>query len=160
MIHQMLRRALPAAAALVMAAAMFAPSQAQAQYGRQYYTTWSYYPTYGYYYTYYRYLPVATATTYSYHYCTYYPSRPRYVYYYNPVRRVYWGRYDLEKQGYSMLEEKDRKADLNDIPETAFPEPGKMPNVPEVGDALAMDKPPEVPKTQPPADAPTGGAPK
>jgi hypothetical protein len=66
----------------------------------------------------------------------------------------------LEKQGYSMLEEKDRKKDLDAIPETAFPEPGKMPNIPEVADGVAMDKPPEVPKTTPPADAPKGAPPK
>jgi hypothetical protein len=154
MFRELLRRALPAAAALVMTATMFAASPAEAQYGRQYYTTWSYYPDYGYYYVYYRYQPVVNAPTYSYHYCTYYPSRPRYVYYYNPVRRVYWGRYDLEKQGYSMLEEKDRKENLKDIPETAFPEPGKMPNIPEVADNVAMDKPPQVPSAQPPTDAP------
>jgi hypothetical protein len=155
MTREMLRRrALPVAVALVVTALSLAASPAQAQYGRQYYTTWSYYPDYGYYYVYYRYQPVVSAPTYSYHYCTYYPSRPRYVYYYNPVRRVYWGRYDLEKQGYSMLEEKDRKADLKEIPETAFPEPGKMPSIPDVADGVAMDKPPQVPTTQPPADAP------
>jgi hypothetical protein len=155
MMQTMLRRLLPVAAAVVLGATMFSAAPAQAQYGRQYYTTWSYYPTYGYYYTYYRYQPTYTTTTYSYHYCTYYPSRPRYVYYYNPVRRVYWGRYDLEEQGYSLLEEKDRKENLDDIPETAFPKPGKMPNVPEATDALAMDKPPAVPSTTPPKDAPT-----
>jgi hypothetical protein len=160
MIQALLRRSLPAAAAIVMAAAMFSAEPAQAQYGRQYYSSYSYYPTYGYYYTYYYYYPTVSSTTYSYHYCTYYPSRPRYVYYYNPVRRVYWGRYDLEKEGYSLLEEKDRKENLNDIPESAFPPPGKMPNVPEATDTLQMDKPPAVPKAVPPTDAPKGEAPK
>ena len=108
MFQAVLRRALPYAAAVIAAAAMFSASPAQAQYGRQYYTTWSYYPTQQYYYTYYRYQTVVDAPTYDYHYCVYYPTR-RYVYYYNPVRRVYWGRYDLEKQGYSMLEEMGEK---------------------------------------------------
>jgi hypothetical protein len=154
MIRNLLCRALPVAAALVFGATMFSASPVQAQYGRQYYTTWSYYPTYGYYYTNYRYQTYVDAPSYDYHYCVYYPSQ-RYVYYYNPVRRVYWGRYDLEKQGYSMLEEKDRKAELKDIPESAFPAPGKMPNIPEAKDAVAMSKPPEVPS----ANAPTGKAP-
>ena len=155
MIQALLRRLLPTAALLVLGATMLSAEPAQAQYGRQYYSTWSYYPTYGYYYTRYYYQPTHTTTTYNYHYCNYYPSRPRYVYYYNPVRRVYWGRYDLEKQGYSLLEEKDRKENLDDIPETAFPAPGKMPNVPEATDTLAMDKPPAVPSTETPKDAPT-----
>lgn len=159
MIREMLRRALPVAAALVMTGAMLSASPAQAQYGRQYYSTWSYYPTYGYYYTYYRYQPVVDAPTYDYHYCVHYPTQ-RYVYYYNPVRRVYWGRYDLEKQGYSMLEDKDRKGDLASIPESAFPAPGKMPNIPDVKDGVAMSKPPEVPSGKPPADVPTGTPPK
>lgn len=148
------RRAVTAAIVLATSAMALSATPAQAQYGRQYYTTWSYHPQYAYYYVYYRYQPVVDAPTYSYHYCTYYPSRPRYVYYYNPVRRVYWGRYDLEQQGYSMLEEKDRKADLKDIPEAAFPAPGKMPNIPETADGVAMSKPPEVPTAQPPTDAP------
>ena len=159
MFQAVLRRALPYAAAVIAATAMFSASPAQAEYGRQYYTTWSYYPTQQYYYAYYRYQTVVDAPTYDYHYCVYYPTR-RYVYYYNPVRRVYWGRYDLEKQGYSMLEEKDRKADLNAIPESAFPAPGKMPNIPDVKDEVAMSKPPEVPSNKAPADAPTGTPPK
>ncbi len=84
---------------------------AQAQYatGRHYYSTWTYHPQRTYYYTRYYYKPVATATTYSYHYCIYYTSQPRYVYYYNPVRRVYWGRYDLESKGYSQLLKKIKR---------------------------------------------------
>ena len=46
-------------------------------------------------------------------------------------RHYYWGRYDLKAKGYSVLAEKDRGAKLDDIPEKAFPKPGKMPNIPE-----------------------------
>ena len=51
--------------------------------------------------------PAVTAVTYSYHYVVHYPARPRYYYYYNPVRRYYWGRYDTEAKGYSLLAEAD-----------------------------------------------------
>ncbi len=100
----------------------------------QYYdTTWAYSQNYGYYYTNYYFQTTVTQTTYTYHYCIYYPSQPQYIYYYNPSSQVYWGRYEIGSKGdkrYSLLAEKDRKKDLKDIPESAFPKPGKMPTIP------------------------------
>jgi hypothetical protein len=118
---------------------------------RQYYdTSWTYSSNYGYYYTSYYFQPTVTYTTYSYHYCIYYPSQPQYVYYYNPSSQVYWGRYEIGSKGdkrYSLLAEKDRKKDLKDIPESAFPKPGKMPTIPGAKDDVAIEPPPEnVPK--------------
>ena len=107
---------------------------------RSYYNSWSYYSGRSYYYRYYYYKPYTSYSGYKHHYAVYYPSRPRYVYYYNPVRRVYWGRYDLEAKGYSMLAEKDRKADLKAIPESAFPKPGKMPAIPESTDGETIPR--------------------
>ncbi|XZE53026.1 hypothetical protein SH139x_004740 [Planctomycetaceae bacterium SH139] len=130
----LIRRTVCLSAVLGAFALMSAPQEAEAGYGRQYYSSWSYYPSRSYYYTTYHYKPAVTYTTYNYHYCVYYPSQPRYVYYYNPVKRVYWGRYDMKEKGYSMLKEEDRKEKLEDIPEKAFPEPGKMPVVPESKD--------------------------
>ena len=129
---------------------------------RQYYSSWSYYPTYKYYYRTYYYKPYRAYTGYKYHYCVHYPKRPRYVYYYNPYRKVYWGRYDLESQGYSLLAEKDRKQDLNAIPESAFPEPGQMPFIPESEGAeerVRIDAPSreDLPTAETPADIPPGG---
>jgi len=78
-----------------------------------------------------------------------YPAQPRYYYYYNPVSRQYWGRYDLEEKGYSMLDEKDRKEELKDIPEKAFPKPAKMPAIPEVKDEVTIEVPPsDLPKEE------------
>lgn len=37
-----------------------------------------------------------------------------------------------------MLEEKDRKGELSEIPESAFPEPSKMPEIPESADGERM----------------------
>ena len=118
---------------------------------RQYYdTTWAYSQNYGYYYTNYYFQTSVTQTTYTYHYCIYFPSQPQYIYYYNPGSQVYWGRYEIGSKGdkrYSLLAEKDRKKDLKDIPESAFPKPGKMPTIPGAKDDVAIEPPPEnVPK--------------
>lgn len=125
-------------------------------YGRHYYSSWSYKPRSSYYYSYYYYKPYASYSGYRHHYCVYYPSRTRYVYYYNPVRRVYWGRYDLEEKGYSLLDEKDRKEKLEDIPEKAFPKPGKMPEIPdsEDGERMLPIDPEKLPLSEEPKDTP------
>ena len=135
------------AAGLIVAALVACSIGAsEAQAGR--YSGYSYYPSRGYYASYYYYKPYPTYSGYHHHYCVYYPSTPRYVYYYNPYRRVYWGRYDLDAKGYSMLEEGDRKERLADIPESAFPKPGEMPAVPDSTDGSKIEPPPA-----PPADA-------
>jgi hypothetical protein len=119
---------------------------------RQRYSSWSYYPARSYYYRTYYYKPAVSYSSYNHHYCVYYTSRPSYVYYYNPVRRVYWGRYDLKAGGYSMLEEKDRSGDLESIPESAFPAPGEMPVIPDSEDGERIERPD--PNDLPTADAP------
>jgi hypothetical protein len=142
--------ALAAGLALLATAAFSAVADAHALYGRQYYGGWSYYPQYGYYYRYYYYKPYADYDGYEHHYCIYYPSQPRYCYYYNPYKGYYWGRLDLEAKGddkYQLLAEKDRKASVKDIPESAFPKPQKMPSIPGSKDDV-------------PIDAPTDGPPK
>lgn len=116
---------------------------------RQYYGDWAYHPTYNYYYRPYYYKPTPTYVGYTYHYCIHRPAYPRYVYYYNPHRQVYWGRFDMEgKDGaqYSLLEEKDRKGSLTDIPETAFPTPGAMPVIPDAADGVQIEPPKGLPE--------------
>ena len=140
--------------AVVLAAGSFGAGQARA-YDPCYYSSYSYYPQRSYYYSYCYYQQPAS-TEYSYHYTIYYPATPRYCYYYNPHRRVYWGRYDLEAKGYSMLDEKDRKENLKDIPESAFPKPGALPQIPGAKDGVALVAPPAPPKEPPPKDAPEG----
>jgi hypothetical protein len=123
---------------------------------RQYYSSYRYYPRYNYYYRYYYYKPYASYSGYNYHYCIHYPSTPQYVYYYNPYNKTYWGRYDFENKGYSLLAEKDRKGKLEEIPESAFPKPGEMPEIPEGEDGVRIEAPPnDAPTGEPPADAPT-----
>jgi|GEM_PF-3105329 len=136
--------------ALIAVTSLFTiPEKAEAGfYRRQYYSSWSYRPRRRYYYTRYYYRPVVRTRTYSYHYVIYYPSRPRYRYYYNPVRRVYWGRYEVDAKGkplgYSMLKPEDRKSSLEAIPEFAFPKPTNMPAIPESKDGEEMAPPPSI----------------
>lgn len=128
------------------------------QYYRQRYSAWNYHPQRSYHYTRYTFHPVVSrpTVTYQYHYAIHYPTRPRYVYYYNPIRKVYWGRYDIQEAGYSMLKPEDRKEKLDDILESAFPEPGDMPPIPESTDGEKMAKPDlsTIPKLVQAEDAP------
>lgn len=112
------------------------PSQSDAGY----YTRWHHRSNYCY--CYYYYSPVR------YHHVVYYPSRPRYYYYYNPYRKVYWGRFDREAapgNQYSMLAPEDRRGNLDEIPESAFPPPGPMPAEPENNDGETLAIPPMPP---------------
>jgi hypothetical protein len=107
---------------------------------RQVYSDWC--QNGGYYYCTYYCQPKAGGD-YSCHRCIYYPAQPKYVYYYNPVSKKYWGRFDVDAAGYSLLEEKDRAALLADVPDSAFPKPGPMPMIPGSKDGPAMDRPPK-----------------
>ena len=84
---------------------------------------------------------------YRYHVAVYHRAQLRYVYYYNPYKRLYWGRYDLIGGGYSKLAANDCKAKLGDIPEAAFPPPGQMPPAEDGGDPMLP--PPESLPTNP-----------
>lgn len=106
---------------------------------REYFSGWCVHG--GYYYCNY-YCQPAPGGVYSVHRCIYYPAQPRYVYYYNPGRGVYWGRYDTEAKGYSLLADKDKKGKIADIAEGAFPKPGAMPPIPTAKDGTKMSVPP------------------
>ena len=82
-----------------------------------------------------------------------YPQRHYYYrsYYYNPYKKVYWGRcsthYTGEEQ-YSLLAEGDRRGNIEDIPEKAFPAMAKMPTIPDAKDNAKVDLPPDDLPTQ------------
>ncbi len=139
--RQMLRSLALAAGSVVAGSTV-----ARAATFRQYYgPRWVFHPARSYYYMYYYYLPTPQATAYAYHYCIYDPARPRYIYYYNPVNQVYWGRFEVGSTGdqqYSLLAAGDRQKDLEAIPERAFPAPARMPEVPGADDGVQMDPPP------------------
>jgi len=86
------------------------------------------------------------------HYAIYYP-RNRYVYYYNPYAKKYWGRYDTLTGRYAKLADKDKAGLLSQIPESAFPPGGDMPE-PEPGAGGLMLPPPE---SIPPSGTGNGG---
>jgi hypothetical protein len=125
----------------------------RADYGspRQYYGGWNKHPSKPYYYSHYYYKPTPDYAGYRYHYAMYYPSRPTHYYFYNPHKKQFWGRCPVQTYGqpqYSLLAEADRKADINDIPEKAFPKPSALPPVPETEkekNPPTLDPPPASP---------------
>lgn len=95
----------------------------------------------GYYYRNYTYYSKAYRQN-RYHMAVYHPAKPRYVYYYNPYKGRYWGRYDRMTGKYSLLPVALRRRQLSEIPESAFPPGGAMPPA-EPGDETPMPPPPE-----------------
>ncbi len=113
---------------------------------RQYYGGWSRHATAGYYHRSLYYKPSPSYGGYKHHYCIYHPRRPNYYYFYNPYQRTYWGRCPVnygDQPTYSMLAPEDRKPTLSEIPESAFPEPGPLPAVPETTDNERLELPPD-----------------
>src|SRR5438132_1052103 len=66
---------------------------------RQYYSTWQKHPQRAFYYRSYYYKPTADYVGYKHHYVVYYPSRPTHLYFYNPYKKVYWGRCPIHTNG-------------------------------------------------------------
>jgi hypothetical protein len=119
-------------------------SSAQAGSGRQHYAGWQHSGR-GYSFCTYYYKPSVGYPSYCYNYAIWYPSTPNYVYYFNPYRGTYWGRFDIKTKGYSLLAEKDRAGQLKDIPEKAFPAEGPLPSVPDAKDKVQLAEPPDLP---------------
>jgi hypothetical protein len=132
---------LAGAVALVAAVGV---SSAQAGFGRQYYSGWQHSPK-GYLFSTYHYKPYASYPGYCHNYALWYPAAPNFVYYFNPDKGTYWGRFDLKTKGYSLLAEKDRAKQLKDIPEKAFPAEGPLPQVPDAKDNLTLAEPLDLP---------------
>lgn len=113
---------------------------------RQYYGPVYKHPKQEYSYRAYYYKPSPTYAGYKHHYAIYVPSQPRYIYFYNPYTKQYWGRCPTQTAGkaqYSLLAPKDRKGSLRDIPESAFPAPSSPPPVPESTDGASLELPPD-----------------
>ena len=137
--------------ALVMLASAVVSEPAAAQSGhssygspRQYYSSWSKHPTKDYHYRRLYYKPNPTYVGYKHQYVIYYPARPKHCYFFNPYKKTYWGRCEIQHGGkYSMLPQIHRKPNIQDIPETAFPAPVDPPFLPEASDWLRLDLPPD-----------------
>lgn len=140
----MLRRSLLSAVVMLVTATAVVPAVAESYGPRQYYSGWHKPASKPYHYRVYYYKPTPTYVGYRHHYVIYHPQRPQHYYYYNPVKKAYWGRCPVEQAGkpqYSLLAEQDRKGNIDQIPENAFPAPGPMPAVPGAED-LSLDLPP------------------
>lgn len=140
----MVRRQVLSVLALLFAAAAVSPAVADQCGPRQYYSGWHKPAAKSYHYRVYYYKPTPSYVGYRHHYVIYHPQRPNYYYYYNPVKKAYWGRCPVEQNGqpqYSLLAEKDRTGNLEQIAEASFPAPGPMPKVPDAED-LTLDLPP------------------
>ena len=94
----------------------------------------------------YYYKPHPQFVGFKHHYVIHHNARPQHNYFYNPYKKQFWGRCPVATEGkpsYSLLAEKDRNGDINQIPETAFPKPGPMPPIPESTDGATLDLPPD-----------------
>ena len=113
---------------------------------RQYYGAYAKHPRHNYSYRSYYYKPTSTYSGFKHHYAIYHPSRPKYIYYYNPYKKQYWGRCPINTEGkslYSLLAEKDRKGNIDDIEETDFPAFSDVPPIPDSTDGVKLDLPPD-----------------
>ena len=128
----------------VVALAVLGVSVARSGHARQYYEAWQR-SAQGYYFSVYHYRPDAGDPAYRTNYAIYYPATPQYIYYFNPLKGAYWGRFDVKTKAYSLLAEKDRAGRLKDIPEKAFPAEGPLPQVPDAKDKLTLAEPPDLP---------------
>ena len=79
--------------------------------------------------------------SYRHHTAFYFNHRPKHVFFFNPHKKVFWGRFDLTTGGYSLLAAKDQKETLDEIRESAFPKAGALPAEEFGGDTLLA--PPE-----------------
>lgn len=112
---------------------------------RQYYGGWHAHSG-GYHYRSYYYKPHAQFSGFKHHYVIHHPRFPQHLYFYNPYQKKFWGRCPVDHGGkpvYSLLAEKDRNGDLDKIPESAFPKPGPVPEIPESTDGAKLDLPPD-----------------
>jgi hypothetical protein len=115
---------------------------------RQYYSGWHSHAQSHYYYRTYYFKPAADYHGYKHHYVIYSSRHPNYLYFYNPYKKLFWGRCPAHAAGqaaYSPLAEQDRKGNFDQIPESAFPPAGPMPPIPESkpDDGTRMDMPPD-----------------
>jgi len=132
---------------LVAAACLGGLSRADTHSQRQYYSGWHKHPSYTYHYRHYYYKPTPTYSGYKHHYVIYHPHKPDHLYFYNPYKKQYWGRCPVRHQGreaYEVLDERDRKGNLEEIEETAFGKGRKgNPPIPESSDGAILDQPPD-----------------
>jgi hypothetical protein len=104
-------------------------AHAQAGRGRSYYSNgkvtnrWIRYRKGDYYGMYYKYKAKRGDDRYQYHMAYYFPRKGRYVYYYNPQTKKYWGRCPFNPSRtnpYQILNADDQASKIDDVDETKF----------------------------------------
>ncbi len=113
---------------------------------RQYYSEWQKNTKDNYFYRELYYKPTTDYDGFKHHMVVFFPAKPQHLYFYNPYKKVYWGRCPSEQSGpgtYSLLREADRRGLVSEIPETAFPRPGALPPLPDATDGVKLDLPPD-----------------
>jgi hypothetical protein len=133
---------------LLVGAASAPNVMAQKYAPRQYYSDWHEAPDGDYHYRKYYYKPTPDYAGYRVHEVHHFKEKPDHCYFWNKKTKKYWGRCPTECDGkpqYSLLKMEDRHADLNKIPESKFPPPGKMPPIPDSDpkEGATLDLPPE-----------------
>ena len=83
------------------------------------YGSWTYDQGHNYYYCVCSYRPAANAE-YSKYICIYNPQYSNCCYYYNPIAKTYWGRYDYNSKGFSILAGGDQRSSIADLPQDKF----------------------------------------
>jgi hypothetical protein len=109
-----------------------------------YYSNWSYDQAHSYYFCTCYFKSCATAD-YSKYYCVYSPSCGNYVYFYNPVSKLYWGRFDEQAKGFAVLPAADQKTVISDLPQDKFGAPAAQVAIPGSQVAENMPSPPDLP---------------
>jgi hypothetical protein len=115
---------------------------------RQYYGGWHRNARDGHHYRYYYYKPHANYYGYKHHTVIYNPRFGNYYYFYNPYKKVFWGRCPMKTNGkplYSKLADQDRVDKLSQLNMAKFPEPQGVPAIPESEDGAEMELPPDDP---------------
>jgi hypothetical protein len=79
------------------------------------------------------------------YYCIYNSSYGNCVYYYNPQKQMYWGRYDVASKGFSTLGDADQHGTIAELPQDRFSAPVAQLAIPGGANNQQMIAPPGLP---------------
>lgn len=112
---------------------------------RQYYSDWQENKPEKYVYKFYYYKPRASDAEYRKQFVCYFPTRPDYLYFYDPGAKHFWGRLLRnpldEARRFSTIPAGDRRAKVGEIPEPAYTDLGPMPSIPGSSDGATISAP-------------------
>ena len=121
------------------------------------YSNWSYDNSHGYYYCTCNFR--GNDGCWNKYYCIYNSCYGNSVYYYNPQKQLYWGRYDVASKGFSTLGEGDQHGTIAELPQDRFSAPVAQLAIPGGANNQQMIAPPGLPTDNLAATAPAAAAP-